>query len=414
MVKRFLVLAGAAFSLFLVWFATVNYLESGPIAEENLRGLALSLVAAIENIASRDASFLSLVEFRPADVAFFAIIDRQGIYRFHSNIDLIGMPAVDDRFRKVFDIKAITEARVSLRTGENAYEIYTPFSVADKPYVLRLALHTYRADTVVRRARFNMGVLLLMLLVGWTLGIVLFRFVAREERHRADMARRERFARMGEMGATLAHEIRNPLAGIKGYAQVIQRRPAEQRNAGFAGRIIAETVRLEHLVSELLAYAGTESYKMSPVDVGPVIDSTVSLIRQEAEQLRVAIEIGCAEGMRVSGSSDRLGQVLLNLLKNSLQAMPLGGVLKVAAESSGGNVVLDVTDSGEGISAADLPRVFNPFFTTKPRGTGIGLALCKKIVEEHKGRIHISSVPGQGTSVTVILPALKKKSVRGI
>jgi len=413
MVKRFLLFAGAAFSLFLIWFAAGNYRASGPIAEENLRGLALSLVAAIENIASRDASFLSLEEFRPPDIAFFAIIDKQGIYRFHSNTDLVGMPAVDGRFRKVFESKAIAEARVALRTGEKAYEIYTPIFVANQPYVLRLALHTYRADTVVRRARFNIGVLLLLLLVGWTLGIVLFRLVVREERHRADMARRERFARMGEMGATLAHEIRNPLAGIKGYAQVIERRPAEQRNAGFAGRIIAETVRLEQLVSELLAYAGTESYKMSPVDVGLVIDSAVSLIRKEAEQLHVALEIGRTDGIRVSGSRDKLGQVLLNLLKNSLQAMPRGGELHIAAESSGGNVVLDVTDSGEGIRADDLPRVFNPFFTTKTRGSGIGLALCKKIVEEHKGRISISSVPGQGTSVTVILPALKKKFLWG-
>ncbi len=404
MLKGILLLAGIGISIFLLWFAIGNYRASLPIAEENLQGLSLSLAAAVENIAVHDPSFRSLSEFHPPDVAFFAVIDRQGVYRFHSNADLIGTTTENKEFERVFAGEALSAARITLGTGEKAYEMYVPLYLARETYVLRLVLHTYRADAVVRRARFNMAVVLALLMAGWSLGAVLYRFAAREERHQLEMARRERLARMGEMGAMLAHEIRNPLAGIKGYAQVIAKRPEEARNAGFAQRIVSESVRLERLVSDLLAFAGNESYSTAPVDIAALIAYTVSLIRHEADQQEVTIDVESGGDVRVTCNRDKLGQVLLNLMKNAVQAMPEGGRLRVSATASGKNVIVTVVDSGEGIASEHLTRIFDPFFTTKARGTGIGLALCKKIVEEHKGKISVESTVGKGTSVTVTLP----------
>ncbi len=413
MIKRILLPAGIGISLFLIWFAIANYRTSLPIAEENLQGLSLSLATAVENIAVRDPSFRSLSEFHPPDVAFFAIIDKQGVYRFHSNPDLVGTFAEGDKYEQVFAGKSISGARIILGTGEKAYEIYIPLYLAKETFVLRMALHTYRADAVVRRAQFNMAILLALLMVGWILGAVLYRFAVREERHQFEMARRERLAQMGEMGAMLAHEIRNPLAGIKGYAQIIGKRPDEARNAGFAQRIVAEVLRLESLVSDLLSYAGSDSLPMSFFDLRELVTYTVSLVRREAEQQHVTLGIECGRDIAVLGNRDRLGQVLLNLMKNAVQAMPEGGSLLVTANASGKNVIINVNDSGEGISAENLSRIFDPFFTTKARGTGIGLALCKKIVEEHKGKIKVESRVGTGTSVSVILPKTKSKGYRG-
>lgn len=413
MLKRILILAGIGISLFLIWFAISNYRASLPIAEENLQGLSLSLATAVENIAVRDLSFRSLSQFHPPDVAFFALIDKQGIYRFHSNPDLVGTIAEGRKYQRVFADRSISGERTILDTGEKAYEIFVPLYLDKDTYVLRLALHTFRFDAVVRRAQFNMAVLLALLVTGWFLGAVLYRFAVREERHQFEMARRERLAQMGEMGAMLAHEIRNPLAGIKGYAQIIGKRPAEARNAGYAQRIVAEALRLESLVSDLLAYSGNESYPMTSVELRDFIENNVSLIRQEAGQQHVTIGIQCDEGIQIFGNRDKLGQVLLNLMKNSVQAMPEGGRLAITAYASGKNVIIMVSDSGEGISYENLSRIFDPFFTTKARGTGIGLALCKKIVEEHKGTMAVESAPGKGTSVSVMLPNIQPRKKPG-
>lgn len=413
MLKKFFLLTGIAISLFLIWFALSNYRASRSIAEENLRGLAHSLTAAIESMAVRDPSLHSLAEFHPTDIAFFALIDRKGAYRFHTNTDLIGTSSEDKKFLEVLQSKSSLESRVTLGTGEKAYEFYTPFYLPGETLALRLTLHTYRADAVVRRAEFNVAAIFALLGVGWILLAILYRFSLREERHHIEMERRERLAQLGEMGAMLAHEIRNPLAGIKGYAQVIEKRPREDRNAGFAQGIVREALRLESLVSDLLAYAGSDSSPKTAIGLQDLIAWAVALIRPEAEEQHVTVTSECSEALQVLGNRDKLGQVLLNLLKNALQAMPDGGRLCLKANVSGKNVTVTVSDSGQGISSEGMNRIFEPFFTTKARGTGLGLPLCKKIVEEHEGRIRVESTPGKGTTVFITLPVLKEQTKGG-
>ncbi len=406
MLKKALIIFGSIISLFLLWFALSDYRAAGPIAAENLRGLALTLTEAIENSAQQDPMFKSLAGFHPPDVAFFAIIDRKGTLRFHSNPDLIGSSTDDHKALEVLRDKSIYESRVALGTGEKAYEFYTPLFLSNEVLVLRLTLHTYRADSVVRRARLDLALIVSLLVAGWFLTIVLFRFARREELHQLEMTQRENLARLGEMGAMLAHEIRNPLAGIKGYAQVIGKKPAEERNKQFAERIVAEVLRLESLVNDLLAYARSDRYEMAEVDPKELIDQTVSLVRHEAEQLSVSVTNECPEGLRIVGNQDRLGQVLLNLAKNALQAMPDGGLLIFSANKTGRDVKVIISDSGEGISAENMKSIFEPFFTTRARGTGLGLALCKKIVGEHNGTISMESSTGKGTVVSIRFPDL--------
>lgn len=404
MLKRAIIAVGISISLFLLWFAIYNYQEAGPIAEENLRGLALSLTAAIENLAVQDPSLADLAKFHTNDITYFALIDRRGIYRFHSNPDLIGVSVKDGAYLAALRKSSRSEARVTLGTGERAFQFIAPVHLPGEMLALSLTLHTYRADTVVRRAKLNMTILLGLLVAGWMLAYALFRYARREELHQMEMARKESLAKLGEMGAMLAHEIRNPLAGIKGFAQVIAKRPLEPRNSGFAQNIVTEAVRLENLVSELLAYAASDGSAPAAFDLPELIDHTVSLLAPEALDLQVEIAQDYPDALQLSGNRDRLEQALLNLGKNALQSMPDGGVLRVTAIAAGNDAVITVGDSGHGIAEKDLPRVFEPFFTTKARGTGLGLALCGKIIEEHNGTIKLASVVNQGTTVTVTLP----------
>ncbi len=413
MLKRFFLLTGIAISLFLIWFAISNYQASRTIAEENLRGLAHTLTDAIEGMAVRDPSLHTLAEFHPADIAFFSLIDRKGVYRFHSNTDLIGRYDADGRSIGVLQGKSTRESRITLGTGEKAYEFFSPVYLPGETLALRLVLHTYRADAVVRRAEFNMVAIFALLVVGWALLAILYRFSVREERHKVEMERRKRLAQLGEMGAMLAHEIRNPLAGIKGYAQVIEKRPREDRNAGFAGDIVRETLRLEVLVSDLLAYTGNAPSHKAEINLKELIDWAFALVCHEAEEQRVRLASECSAGIRVLGNRDRLGQVMLNLLKNSLQAMPDGGSLDIKVGVSGGAATIAVSDLGHGIDSDDMNRIFEPFFTTKARGTGLGLPLCKKIIEEHEGSIRLESKPGKGATVFVALPVMKERNKGG-
>lgn len=413
MLRKAIISAGICLSLLLLWFAVHNYRQAGPIAEENLRGLALSLSAAIDRLAVHDPSLADLAKFRPPDIAYFAMIDRHGIYRFHSNPDLIGTATGDDALERGFPGAAPTEERVTLGTGERAFQFTTPLYLPTETLVLRLTLHTYRADSVIRRAKLDAAILLGMLAVLWGLFAVLLRSARREERMQREMTRQESLARLGVMGAMLAHEIRNPLAGIKGFAQVIEKRPAEPRNSGFARNIVAEACRLEELVTELLFYASNEPPTKDAFNLGEVTSHVAAMLSDEALQLGVEMSIQVAPEVRVWGNRDRIEQVLLNLGKNALQAMPEGGTLRWSVGASGKSAVATVEDSGTGIAGNDLARVFEPFFTTKARGTGLGLALCRKIAEEHRGKIQLTSKPDEGTKVTLTLPLESSGAAHG-
>lgn len=395
-------------SVALVWFAVSNYQSARPIAEENLQGIALSLTSAIENIALHDPSLRSLSTFQTHDIAFFALIDQKGMYRFHTNPDLIGTPLQGTIPLATLKDGVISNERITLRTGESVFEFSAPMYLPGETLAIRLMLHTYRADTVIRRARLNMMVLFALLAAGWLLALALYRFIRREEQHRLEMARRESLAHLGEMGAMLAHEIRNPLAGIKGYAQVIEKKPQDERTGGFARRIVSEALRLETLVSDLLSYARSDQNQMTTVDIGEVVAHTAALLFLEAEQLHIKIITECPEGILISGNRDRLGQALLNLGKNAIQALPDGGTVRLTAATAGKQAVIRVCDDGHGISQEDMSRIFEPFFTTKARGTGLGLALCRKIVEEHGGKVSVQSAVGKGTVVSLAFPTYQK------
>ena len=178
-----------------------------------MRGAGFTIAAAIEQLALADTSFRSLVRYATPDIAYFALIDRRGMVRFHTHQGLIGQP--DPHNNPPAIPEGFSEQRERLGTGEEVYLLRTRVYTTHDEYLLVLALHTYRADTVIRRAHTGVTVVSALTVALWGLTLLLFAVQRREERHRREMRRREELARLGEMSAVMAHEIRNPLAGIK-------------------------------------------------------------------------------------------------------------------------------------------------------------------------------------------------------
>uniref|UniRef100_A0A7C5AKQ2 histidine kinase n=1 Tax=Desulfobacca acetoxidans TaxID=60893 RepID=A0A7C5AKQ2_9BACT len=231
----------------------------------------------------------------------------------------------------------------------------------------------------------------------------------------AQLNQAERLAALGEMTAGVAHEIRNPLGIISSTAELLKERLSRYEPDNRLAQIIVEEAnRLNDKVTEFLDFARPRVPNLQACSLDRVLDRSLEFLRPESERLHIKVERDYrTDGKLQLADPDLLHQAFLNLLLNAIQAMPEGGSLKVAV-SSGPNSQgseIRVQDTGEGISPEALKKVFNPFFTTKEKGSGLGLPIVKSIVESHQGSIRIDSTPGQGTVVTIQLPELSKTAV---
>ena len=216
-----------------------------------------------------------------------------------------------------------------------------------------------------------------------------------------------RLATMGQVTAAVAHEIRNPLSTIGGFARSIVRDPSEmERNARDAQIIVEEVDRLEELLSNLLDFSRPDSLTVQRLPLWPLVQSVLDMTAEEREKSEIALQTQVAENLpEVDVDPHQFRQVLFNLLRNAVEAMPNGGALTVRAEATERGVELSVQDTGDGIAEQSLDHIFDKFFTTKPTGTGLGLALARKILDAHGARIEVNSVPDQGATFTIILPS---------
>ncbi len=216
----------------------------------------------------------------------------------------------------------------------------------------------------------------------------------------------EKFKAVSTLAAGMAHEIKNPLTAIQTFAEFI---PERYRDPDFARRLhevlTAEAKRMQELVQELLTFAKPKPPQVSPVDLAPLIASTVNLLSGELSKRHIQWAVDCQHnGTALRADSDQLRQVLINLIQNATDAMPNGGQLKIATQAVNSHLELTISDTGTGIPPALLPKIFDPFVTTKPDGNGLGLAVVYSIIQAHRGSIRAESEPGRGTTFTVSLP----------
>ena len=213
-------------------------------------------------------------------------------------------------------------------------------------------------------------------------------------------------ARIGEMAAVIAHEVKNPLAGVRGAIQVIGGRlPDQSRDASIVQDILMRIDALDSLMKDLLLFARPPQPHRASVDVVTLVTMTADLICQDPSLRGVQIDV-TGSSPPVSADAGMLKIVFQNLLVNSAHAMQGQGTIHVAVEAADSTCRIVFSDSGPGIPAEIRDKIFTAFFTTKSRGTGLGLATAKRLVEAHHGEIEVACPPAGGTTVTVQLPTL--------
>lgn len=238
--------------------------------------------------------------------------------------------------------------------------------------------------------------------------VVLFRDMTEVRRLQQEVTRNRRLASLGSIAAGVAHEIRNPLSSLKGFATYFRERfrenPTDRETAEV---MISEVDRLNRVINQLLEFARPLTMTLVPSSLQSLIRHVLKTVEGQARDRGVAIETDLPPEIGdIPIDADRISQVLMNLALNAIAAMETGGTLRVAlARQDNRSIRISITDTGAGIRKEDLPRVFDPYFTTKPAGTGLGLPIVEKIVEAHGGKVLLASEPGEGTTATVILPS---------
>ena len=224
--------------------------------------------------------------------------------------------------------------------------------------------------------------------------------------HQAEMSRAEHLATLGELAAGLAHEIRNPLAGIAGVMELLgQDLPESSPSREIWKDARAEIQQIQKILNDLLEYARPRPPQFQAGDLNTTAEQAVHLARQQVLTRPIRIEMVRSPDLPpVEHDAAQIQQVLLNLLLNAVQAIDGAGAVEVRLSPLDGCALVSVTDSGRGIDPSHLPNIFRPFFTTKGKGTGLGLSLAQRIVEGHGGRIEVSSTVGKGSQFTVWLP----------
>jgi signal transduction histidine kinase len=227
-----------------------------------------------------------------------------------------------------------------------------------------------------------------------------------ERLHRTQMSRAEHLATLGELATGLAHEIRNPLAGIAGVIEIVGRDlPATSPARAVVKDVRLEITRISRTLTDLLETARPRRPEVRRSNLNTTVEHAVMLARQQVLSRPIKIELQKAPHLpEVEHDSDQIHQVLLNLLLNAVQAVDGPGKVCVEIDTQDGYASVVVSDTGRGISPQNLPNIFRPFYTTKGDGTGLGLSLAHRIVEDHHGRIEVSSVVGKGSKFTVLLP----------
>ncbi|HMK55076.1 MAG TPA: ATP-binding protein [Dissulfurispiraceae bacterium] len=225
------------------------------------------------------------------------------------------------------------------------------------------------------------------------------------EQSNREKARLEKLSALGEMSMTVAHEVKNPLNAIRGAVSYLKDNFEGEVLSEFLSIIEQETKRLNDIVTEYLVFSKPAPLKIGRADLNSAIADMVSLVRQEATENNVEIVTELDAALKLFDFDlQQIKQALLNILVNALDATRPGDTISIATASRNGSVDVIITDNGQGIGKDILPDIFKPFYTTKTRGSGLGLACVERIIRDHKGNVTVRSMEGKGTEFILSMP----------
>src|SRR3990172_3254937 len=353
-------------------------------------------------------TIMAILFFTAAGIlAFIALYDSSGITLLHSSQRLIGTKANRLQLTEIIAKKAPLSSYLKLRTGEEVYVLDIPIHIpalSGSVHILRIALHTYHANEIIRKARIHNTTGIIILAALWLMSFALLYYVKRVEELQKYQMQKKHLARLGEMSAVLAHEIRNPLASIKGFAQYMKEKSENNPDLEEGlGTIVTESARLEGLTTDLLSYARIGEIKKQRFSLTELLIETEKILASEG--ISVSKQLLLKNDM-LNTDKGKLLQILINLLHNAKDASDdENSLIELTAHEKKGCVSITIKDSGAGMDKETLQKAQEPFFTTKVRGTGLGLAIVDSLVHALKGKLVIHSEIGKGTTVTVTIPS---------
>ncbi|MCR8629668.1 PAS domain S-box protein [Paenibacillus radicis (ex Xue et al. 2023)] len=232
-----------------------------------------------------------------------------------------------------------------------------------------------------------------------------FRDITERKRTEEMIIRSEKLSIVGQLAAGVAHEIRNPLTTLKGFTQLLK---AGKRNDAYIDLMQVELERINQIVSEFMVIAKPQNVELQQHDLYKIIDDVIQFMEMQAIMNKVEIKYNLIENVTCICNQDQLKQVFINILKNAIEAMPNGGNIDILMSCTEESIDIQFIDYGTGIPQEILSRLGEPFFTTKETGTGLGIMVCQKIIEAHKGTMQIESELNKGTKIMIVLPNVKQ------
>ncbi|MBH0183600.1 MAG: PAS domain S-box protein, partial [Nitrospira sp.] len=242
---------------------------------------------------------------------------------------------------------------------------------------------------------------------------VILRDITERKRIEAQLRRTERIAELGTLASGMAHEIGTPMNVILGRAEYLMDRVKEEPVKKGLQTIVAQVERITKVINQLLAFARRKSPERGPLVLKNIVEDSLELFQERLVKTRVTVDLTLDDHCPAAqADADQMSQVMINLIMNALHAMEDGGTLHIGLGPEQDGIKLTVADTGHGIPKDELPKIFEPFYTTKEfgKGTGLGLTVVKGIIEEHHGTITVDSEEGRGTRFTVRLPIADRKA----